>query len=151
MNVFHRHPPLLSLCVILTVLLTAIVLLIAGCSRPGSHSGAALATSTAAADAKAIVAKCVPASGLAQAREFTAVVHDTAGKPDGPRARLMNCLGVSPDNRQLILGDIITAAEHVKWSDKTARLQFRDETIPGIITRYANIPGVSVSPTAVPS
>jgi hypothetical protein len=139
-----------------SVLLSISAVMLAACAH--NHAAVAnpsvsaavssLATSTAGQDARVFVKKCVPTSAVTQVKLGHRLLTDTRKHPNGSWTALLACAGVTPANEPAIKDQALTAAEHVKWTSKPARVQYFEVTLPTIVTSYANIPGVSSSPTA---
>ena len=143
----NRFLAALGVVAVLAVTLTACHGSGSTTSLPTSFTPAAspLVSSTAGQYAQALYEKCVPADALGQVKLAHQLLTDTKAHPNGAWAALLKCAGVDSQNEPAIKDQALTAAEHVKWTDKTAREDYFATTLPKIITQYANIPGVSAS------
>jgi hypothetical protein len=111
------------------------------------------AIATVRAQAQDYLAKCLPApgaSGIAQLNFGRSLLTS-----DG-RQKFTACLAIPPANRKAFEGELLTAAEHVKWTDKAQRHTALFVTLPALVQKYhgaapyASIPGVTVTPTVSP-
>jgi hypothetical protein len=91
------------------------------------HSISASQSAMARANAKALAAKCIPATGIAQIQ-----LADSLKAKAGRTAFAAKC-GVPPQNKQAFEAAVLTAAEHGKLSTHAGRTVFFSVTLPRII------------------
>jgi hypothetical protein len=151
--------------VITIILLCLCPLAAAACKSGGSapssaRSGIASATAnpTASADiaqAKALVARCIPGTPLDQVHTVHLVFFSSAAGKHGPevvaaRDKVFTCLGVAPEKRDAFKNEAITAAEHqtpkiISAHPAAGVRQYLEFTLPQLVLKYK---GVSASPSA---
>lgn len=140
-------------------------LVLAGCTSK-SHSADAQAGRSAAASvtanpqvrqAKALVQHCFAGTPVQQARQVHLVFLSSATGKHGPdvvaaRASLMTCLGISKSDEQPFINDAATAAErgHLVGGGHAARVLYFGTTLPGIVIKYSNAPGVGNGTASIP-
>lgn len=138
---------------------TLAIALLAACGSSGGGASSSrtispsesAAIATAKAQAQGYLAKCIPAPGS------SGVTQLNFGRKlltkDG-RAAFTACLAIPQANRKAFEGDLLIAAEHVKWTDPAQRHTAIFVTLPALAQKYhgtapdASIPGVTVTPSA---
>lgn len=104
---------------------------VAACTKGTASPGASASAAADKQQAEKYVSNCVPADSLAQVQ----LAKQLATDPDA-RAKLAACLGIPQDQRQAFEGAALGDAEHVHWSDKSARSTFFSATLPQLAEQY---------------
>lgn len=147
----EKEHPLKIACTITALAVATIAA--AGCAgSTGSTAGSStipvasrLATAPAVKDARALVARCIPASATAQVGLGHRLLTDTKKHPNGSWGTLLACAGVTAQDKPLIEAKALAAAEKVNWASKAARHAYFEVTLPGIVTSFA---GAATTPAA---
>lgn len=115
---------------LIAVPVIALALLTGACTK---HAAVPSATASAEKQkAEQYVATCVPQNNtLAQIQLAKQLGTDPAS-----RTKLAQCLGIPQDQRQNFEADALSAAEHIKWSDKDQRSQYFEVTLPNLALKY---------------
>lgn len=104
-----------------------------GChGSSSSHPAASLAVRSGEAQARTYLFNCIPSSGVGQVNLGRKLLTKDGRKAFG------KCLAIPQDQRTVFEGAVLTAAEHVKWSDKTQRTTFFTVTAPALAEHYRN-------------
>lgn len=144
-------------------------LLATGCNSNGSAIstpstfGPAVASVTADPQflaAKALVVHCFAGTPVQQARQIHLVFLSSSTGKNGPavitaRAELGTCLGISKSDEQPFFNDAVKAAEQQKPRLHVLHpvvwlTAFFAKTLPPIVIRYSNAPGIGIGPAASP-
>jgi hypothetical protein len=133
---------------------------LAACGHAAGNGQAAAAASSFAANpttsadvaqAKALVASCLPATPVQQLKTLDLVfLHSATGK-DGAqvtaaRNKLSSCLGIPPAQRPAFENAAITAAEHGHLTKSAGRKTYAEVTLPALVIRYKGMSTASASP-----
>lgn len=120
-----------------------LAVLLAACGGGGDASSSrtispseSAAIATAKAAAQDYVGRCIPlhGSGLAQLNFGRSLLTSTG------RQNFATCLAIPKANRKAFEGDLLTAAEHVKWTDKGQRHTAFFVTLPALAKKYHDTP-----------
>ena len=167
-STWARAAAWLALCAIFGIMLAACG------SKSGSASGAessAVAGGKSAASAvtadpqfiaaKKLVQHCFAGTPVQQAHQIHLVFLSSKTGKNGPaviaaRTQLAACLGISKSDEQPFFNDAVTAAEHQKPRLSVLHpvawlTAFFTGTLPPIVIKYSNAPGVGSGTTMSPS
>ena len=140
---------------------------LAGCSSSGSSDAGAARSAAASVTgnpqflaAKALVKHCFAGTPVQQAHQIHLVFLSSATGKNGPevvaaRAKVAACMGISKSDEQPFFNDAVTAAEHQKPRLSVVHpvawlTAFFTGTLPPIVIKYSNAPGVGNGTANVP-
>lgn len=143
-------------------------LLLTGCNSGSNSADAGPAKSAAASvtanpqflAAKALVVHCFAGTPVQQARQIRLVFLSSSTGKNGPaviaaRTKLGTCLGISKSDEQPFFNDAVKAAEHQKPRLHVLHpaawiTAFFTKTLPPVVIRYSNAPGVGNGTASIP-
>jgi hypothetical protein len=144
-----------------------LLIILAGCSSSGSSDAGAAKSAAASVTAnpqflaaKALVKHCFAGTPVQQARQIHLVFLSSATGKNGPevvaaRAKTADCMGISKSDEKPFFNDAVTAAEHQKPRLSVLHpvawiTAFFTKTLPPIVIKYSNAPGVGNGTANVP-
>lgn len=140
-------------------------LLIAGCTsrshsadaQAGHSAAAAVTANPQAQQARALVQHCFAGTPVQQAQQVRLVFLTGKTGKHGPeviaaRSKVAGCLGISKSDEQPFFNDAVTAAEHghLLRGGHAARVAYFGTTLPKLVIKYSNAPGVGNGTASIP-
>lgn len=141
--------------IILAIGAAAVALALGAChgNGPGASPGAsarvsALATNTAVQAVRQDFSRCFPASAVAQIKEVHQLLKDTKAHPNGSWKTLLDCMGITEQDKPAFEAKALAAAEAAGPSllTRTGLKTYFEVTLPGIAASFAR-PSASPSPS----